>query len=65
MPDFSTVWKTFSGFFHTMEKYFPQCGKTEDRDENVPAVIPSLSRDLSGVLPATYKCKAKMFRLRR
>ena len=24
---FSTLWKTFSRFFHTMEKYFPQCGK--------------------------------------
>ena len=24
---FSTQWKTFSRFFHTMEKYFPQCGK--------------------------------------
>ena len=26
--EFSTVWKTFSGFFHAMEKYFPHCGKT-------------------------------------
>ena len=25
---FSTQWKTFSRFFHTMEKYFPHCGKT-------------------------------------
>jgi D-glycero-alpha-D-manno-heptose 1-phosphate guanylyltransferase len=25
--DFSTQWKTFSGIFHTMEKYFPHCGK--------------------------------------
>ena len=25
---FSTVWKTFSRFFHAMEKYFPHCGKT-------------------------------------
>ena len=24
---FSTQWKKFSGFFHTMEKMFPQCGK--------------------------------------
>jgi hypothetical protein len=24
---FSTQWKNFSGFFHTMEKMFPQCGK--------------------------------------
>ena len=24
---FSTVWKTFLRFFHTMEKMFPQCGK--------------------------------------
>ena len=24
---FSTQWKKFSGFFHTMEKRFPQCGK--------------------------------------
>ena len=24
---FSTQWKKFSGFFHTMEKLFPQCGK--------------------------------------
>ena len=24
---FSTVWKTFSRFFHTMDKYFPHCGK--------------------------------------
>ena len=23
----STQWKKFSGFFHTMEKMFPQCGK--------------------------------------
>ena len=27
-PKFSTVWKTFSRFFHAMEKYFPHCGKT-------------------------------------
>ncbi len=27
LPIFSTVWKTFFRFFHTMEKYFPQCGK--------------------------------------
>ena len=26
-PFFSTQWKKFSGFFHTMEKMFPQCGK--------------------------------------
>ncbi len=26
-PDFSTLWKSFSGFFHAMENYFPQCGK--------------------------------------
>jgi hypothetical protein len=26
-PQFSTQWKKFSGFFHTMEKLFPQCGK--------------------------------------
>ena len=25
---FSTLWKTFSRFFHAMEKYFPHCGKT-------------------------------------
>ena len=25
--DFSTQWKNVSGFFHTMEKSFPQCGK--------------------------------------
>ncbi len=25
--EFSTQWKTFGGFFHTMEKKFPQCGK--------------------------------------
>jgi hypothetical protein len=25
--DISTQWKKFSGFFHTMEKMFPQCGK--------------------------------------
>jgi hypothetical protein len=24
---FSTQWKKFWGFFHTMEKMFPQCGK--------------------------------------
>ncbi len=24
---FSTVWKTFSRFFHTMERMFPHCGK--------------------------------------
>ena len=24
---FSTQWKKFSGFLHTMEKMFPQCGK--------------------------------------
>ena len=27
-PRFSTPWKNLSGFFHTMEKMFPQCGKT-------------------------------------
>jgi hypothetical protein len=26
--EFSTVWKTFSRFFHAMEQYFPHCGKT-------------------------------------
>ena len=26
-PSFSTRWKSFSGFFHAMEYYFPQCGK--------------------------------------
>ena len=25
--EFSTQWKTFGGFFHTMEKKFPRCGK--------------------------------------
>ena len=25
--EFSTVWKTFSRFFHTMERMFPHCGK--------------------------------------
>ncbi len=25
--DFSTLWKTGAGFFHTVEKKFPQCGK--------------------------------------
>jgi hypothetical protein len=24
---FSTQWKKFSGFFHTMERMFPRCGK--------------------------------------
>ena len=28
---FSTQWKKFSGFFHTMEKMFPQCGKLRFR----------------------------------
>ena len=31
-PDFSTQWKTFSRFFHTMEKKFPRCGKTSSGD---------------------------------
>jgi hypothetical protein len=26
-PDFSTQWKNFSPFFHTMERMFPRCGK--------------------------------------
>jgi hypothetical protein len=30
---FSTAWKKFSRFFHTMEKCFPQCGKRLRRHE--------------------------------
>ena len=29
---FSTQWKTFPPFFHTMENFFPQCGKTSGRE---------------------------------
>jgi hypothetical protein len=25
--DFSTAWKTFGEFFHTMENFFPHCEK--------------------------------------
>jgi hypothetical protein len=26
-PDFSTVWKKLPEIFHSMENFFPQCGK--------------------------------------
>jgi hypothetical protein len=31
-PRISTQWKNISSVFHTMEKLFPQCGKTSSRD---------------------------------
>jgi hypothetical protein len=46
--DFSTVWKTFSRFFHAMEKMpvplqrdFPQCGKLFPGDGLGQAALPA------------------------
>jgi hypothetical protein len=46
--DFSTLWKTFSQFFHAMENYFPQCGK--------PVLRPPPSYFLGVVAPLRIPC---------
>jgi NDP-sugar pyrophosphorylase family protein len=50
--DFSTQWKKVSGFFHTMEKSFPQCGKLFVTPIADPGRYGTVEFDADGVVTA-------------
>ena len=50
--DFSTQWKNVSGFFHTMEKKFPQCGKLFVAPSEDPGRYGTVEFDAGGFVTA-------------